>query len=96
MVASRISELSSLIAARTAEVDAYLTSQGLPAPSFDAHAPSHALLDDRIADARRDILEATDELNALMLGPIGLLTSPSVCTLLAAYRLPNPVTLMQS
>ena len=85
MAASRISKLSTLIAARTAEVDAYLTSKDLPTPSFDAHSPPQTLLDDRIAAARQDILEATDELNALMLGPAGLLTTPSVRTLLALH-----------
>ncbi len=78
MAATRISELASLIAINTTNLDAHLTSEGLPTPSFDADAPARLLFDDKIASSRQAILEATDELQALVLGPIGILTSPSV------------------
>ena len=77
MPTSRISELTSIIAAKTAEIDAYTTSEGLPSPSFDVNNPPRLLSDPRIAASRLAVLEATDELHALMLGPVGILT-PSV------------------
>ena len=82
MATSRISELASLIATSTADVESHLASKGLSAPTFDAEVSSHAILDDRIAVSRQVILEATDELHSLMLGPVGILTTPSVCTTL--------------
>ena len=78
MATSRISELASLIAASTADIESYLASEGIPAPTFDAETPSRLLLDDRVAASRQKILEATDELHSLMLGPVGILTTPSV------------------
>lgn len=78
MAASRMAELALLIATNTANIDTYLASKGLPTPSFDASQPAHLLNDNKVAAARRAVLEATDELHALMLGPIGILTSPPV------------------
>ena len=80
MAGSRIAELASLIANSTADIDTHLAAEGLPTPSFDADQPTHLLNDSKIATSRRNIIEATDELHALMLGPVGLLTSPSVRT----------------
>lgn len=77
MVTSRISELASIIAAKTAEIDLYTASETLPSPSFDADSPPKLLFHPRVAASRQAILEATDELHALMLGPVGILT-PSV------------------
>ena len=78
MTTTRIAQLSSLIAENTAIIDAYLALNGASTPSFDATSSSHALLDDKISAARQIVLEATDELHALVLGPIGILTNPSV------------------
>ena len=78
MAASRMAELALLIATNTANIDTHLASKGLPTPSFDANQPAHLLNDNELAAARRAVLEATDELHALMLGPIGILTSPPV------------------
>ena len=80
MARSRIAELASLIANRTADIDNHLAAKGLPTPSFDADQPTHLLNDSKLATSRRNIIEATDELHALMLGPVGILTSPSVRT----------------
>lgn len=77
MATSRISELASIIAAHTAEIDLYTASEALPSPSFDADSPPRLLFHPRVAASRQAILEATDELHALMLGPVGILT-PSV------------------
>lgn len=77
MAVSRISELASIIAMMTAELDAHCVAEGLPSPSFDPNSPPNLLLHPNIAATRQRILEATDELHALMLGPVGILT-PSV------------------
>ena len=80
MAASRIAELASLIAKSAANIDSHLAAKGHPTPSFDADQPAHLLNDSNLTTSRRNIIEATDELHALMLGPVGLLTSPSVRT----------------
>ena len=77
MATTRIAELSSLIAINTANIDEHLARNGLPSPSFEPSGTS--LSDEKIAASRQIILEATDELHALMLGPAGILTNPSVC-----------------
>ena len=74
---SRIAELAGIISANTAEIDAYIAARGLPSPSFDADSPPELLLCAEVAELRQRILDATDELHALMLGPVGVLT-PSV------------------
>lgn len=79
MSASRIAELSALIATHTAQIDHHLASNGLSSPSFEPTQPSDLLSDKAIAQSRQSVLEATDELHALMLGPTGILTSTTVC-----------------
>lgn len=77
MAQSRIAELAATIAANTKQVDDFFASQGLPTPSFEPDSPSRALLDGRVAAPRQAILEATDELHALVLGPIStIMTQP--------------------
>ena len=75
MAPQRLGELSSIIAANTAKLEEIVTSEGLSYPSFDAALPSGLLKDEEAIAARQSILEATDELHALMLGPAGILTS---------------------
>ena len=75
MASSRIAELSEIIARGTRDIDEHLEAEGLPSPSFDANSPPRSLLDSRIVASRQAILEATDELHALMLGPIGTFTA---------------------
>ncbi|KAL6721250.1 hypothetical protein ACLMJK_000352 [Lecanora helva] len=69
MAASRIVELASVIQNSTSSIDAHLAQENLPSPSFDAEQPSAVLDNAKIKDARQAILEATDELHSLMLGP---------------------------
>lgn len=78
MATSRIAELASLISRNTAEVENRLLADGLPCPTFDADQPPTLVHNPKIAAARQAILEATDELHALMLGPISLLTLSQV------------------
>lgn len=79
MTITRIAELSSIIAANTAHIDSYLTSQGLPSPSFDADVAPGLFATDCLAAARQAVLEATYELHQLMQGPISLLMNHAVC-----------------
>lgn len=73
MATTRIAELALLIAHNTAEFERQLLADGLPCPTFDADLPPTLVHNPRIAAARQAILGATDELHALMLGPISLL-----------------------
>ena len=70
---SRISELASMIAANTAIYDRYISSQGLPSPSFDINFPLRLPLSDEASLARDVVLEASTELQALVHGPLGYL-----------------------
>ncbi|KAL9119451.1 MAG: hypothetical protein Q9187_003998, partial [Circinaria calcarea] len=63
---SRIVQLAAAIQSHTIKVDAYLTTHGLPSLSFDAEIPS---LPPDTEASRISILEATDEMADLMLGP---------------------------
>lgn len=49
--------------------------------------PPHLLAHPEIAQLRQQILDATDELHALMLGPVGLLTTPAVGVLFVSLFL---------
>ena len=69
---SRIVELASSIATGTAAIDEYLSGHGLPSPSFDADFPIALDLPDEIQQIRDSVLEASKELQALMLGPVGI------------------------
>ncbi|KAI4252736.1 MAG: hypothetical protein LQ352_004114 [Teloschistes flavicans] len=70
MATSRITELAAIIDTNTKQVDHYLASKGLPSPSFDPDSPPGTLLDNHITTSRQAILSATDELHALMQGPM--------------------------
>ncbi len=80
MSLSRIRELASIISDKTADIDMKVESAGLCTPSFKPTS-STSLIDDILGESRQSLLEATEELHALMLGPVGLLTSHSVRTL---------------
>ncbi|KAF2123220.1 S-adenosyl-L-methionine-dependent methyltransferase [Lophiotrema nucula] len=68
---SRIVALSTTIHENTQIVDSYLAENGLPSPSFDISTPPDLSLPSDIAKAKEAILEAIDELQTLMLGPMG-------------------------
>ena len=78
MATSRIRELAAVIAANTEQLDAHFSEKGLPSPSFDPDSPADLLLDSEVIATRQAILDATEELNALMQGPIDLLTRQPV------------------
>ena len=76
MPPNRIVQLANIIQENTQKIDEYLISSDLPTPSFAPDNP-HTLLrhGEKIETARQAVVDATDELQALMLGPTGLLTS---------------------
>ncbi|KAF7930035.1 hypothetical protein BELL_0651g00040 [Botrytis elliptica] len=74
--ATRIAELAATIQRNTSKVDEYLTSNNIPSPSFDVSCPFRLSLPPDIQASRNAILEASDELTALMLGPVESLIPP--------------------
>lgn len=77
MPLNRIVELANIIQENTHKIDEHLTSNRLTTPSFAADNPQ-TLLFGRGKDfdvARQAVVDSTDELQALMLGPTGLLSS---------------------
>ena len=70
---SRIAELASLIQVHTLKVDEYISSHGLPSPSFDASMPAQLRFPESIELSSTTVIEATSELQSLMLGPMGFL-----------------------
>jgi hypothetical protein len=75
----RIEDLSSRIATNVEAIKTHLQQNNLPEPSFDPSCPVTLLTGPEIQAARQAVIEATDELLALMLGPIGILTESGVC-----------------
>jgi hypothetical protein len=70
MAPSRIVELSTIIDENTRKVDEYFIANGLPTPSFAPSTPPDLPLPPHIGQAKEDALEAMDELQALLLGPM--------------------------
>lgn len=70
---SRIATLAFIVATNTAKYDDYLSSHSLPSPSFDKETPFRLELPDEITRARDAVLEASTELQALILGPVEFL-----------------------
>lgn len=71
---SRIVELAKSILVNTNEVDAYLTSNRLPQPSFSIDGPiEFGTNSPDVNRARISAIEATMELQDLLLGPTMLL-----------------------
>ena len=78
MAKSRIGELAAIITTNTQHLDAHFSEKGLPSPSFDPSSPADLLLDSQVIASRQAILDATEELTALMQGPMDLLTRQPV------------------
>ena len=76
-----MSQLSAIIAENTAILDFRLQQLELPSRTFNPDASGEALpRDPEIEKRRQNILEATDELQALTLGPPEFFFSQSVCS----------------
>ena len=67
---SRIAILAAEIQENTSKVDAYLKENGIPSPSFSPDNPLHVEVPEEIAAAQNAVVDATDELKTLMLGPV--------------------------
>ena len=68
---SRISELASNIQLNCSKIDGILLSEGLPSPSFDIDTPR--TLPDAVLEPQNALLEAIEELNILVYGPLSYL-----------------------
>jgi hypothetical protein len=79
---SRSAVLASTIAANVSKIEEFLASNDLPALSLDADAPLQQPGSKEFTRARDATLEAISELEALVLGPLGVLHKAS-----AAVRL---------
>jgi hypothetical protein len=82
MTSSRIVELSTRIAANTTKLNEYLVSHDLPTPSFDIDGPKDNLVPKEeleVEAARVAIIDDTQELRRLVLGPREYLMSYTVC-----------------
>jgi hypothetical protein len=76
MASARITELSTLIAANTEQLNAYFAENNLPTPSFDASALATLPIPEARQDlesARIAVIEACSELSDLLSGPKELL-----------------------
>ena len=69
---SRIAELSAVIEQCTTKVDQYLTTHGLPQPTFTFDGPLDLKLPEDIEEARVAAIDASQELNDLLRGPVAL------------------------
>ena len=80
---SRMAQLASVIQTHTTIVDEHIALQKLPSPSFHVNAPPQLQLPEAISSSRDAVIEAMDELQALMLGPLDFLFNQivqNVCT----------------
>jgi hypothetical protein len=71
---SRIAVLASTIEKNTQVIDKFIAESGLPALCFDASNPPALPLPPPVEAAKNAVLEAMDELEALLLGPLGKIT----------------------
>ncbi len=69
---SKIGELSSIIAQKTAQVDEYLSTHKQPSPSFEIDGPLDLHLPEEVEKARVVAIDASQELNDLLRGPVAL------------------------
>ena len=76
MASSRILDLASIVHEHTRQIDEYLSSNGLQSPSFDVSSPRN--LPSAVEVSQSRVLEAMDELNALLLGPVRYVASHPV------------------
>jgi hypothetical protein len=81
MSTSRIEQLAAEIQQNTAKVSNYIRHHGLTMPSFDVNSPLESVIPkdaDEIEAARLAVIDATQELRDLMLGPREYLMSWTV------------------
>ncbi|KAF7953580.1 uncharacterized protein EAE97_000979 [Botrytis byssoidea] len=81
MAQTRVVELASIISTQTIIVDEYLRSHGIASPSFDVNYSETPQIPKEISASKNIIFEATEELNSLIGGPVGVLTSMNMTIL---------------
>jgi len=89
---SRIAELAAAVAQHTQCVDDYLTENSLPHPSFHVDGPAELELPPEIEEARRLVLQASQELNDLLQKPKDLLFNHQVCNAMLTAQRISPLT----
>lgn len=80
---ARISELAATIHTHVDEIERFMSMHNVPQASFNINSPLAVLLPEPLSDAREEVLDAHDQLHALLLGPLPYLmrlTSPAVTT----------------
>ncbi|KAI0123904.1 S-adenosyl-L-methionine-dependent methyltransferase [Xylariales sp. AK1849] len=88
----KLSKLTGLIHSHAALIENALDSSSIPQPSFAAGSPPMLSVPPELDDTRDELIEAIDELAALVLGPVGHLVKLAVslpalnATLHAIYR----------
>ncbi|KAF4632321.1 hypothetical protein G7Y89_g5805 [Cudoniella acicularis] len=75
MPPTRIVQLATTILEHTQKVDSYLAVENIPTPSFEISCPPRLALPASIQESQHAVVEASDELMALMLGPAASLTA---------------------
>ena len=75
MPSSRITDLASVVMASTMKFEELLALHKLPSPSFDPSTFAKLPPSEELQETQTAILEAISELQALVLGPIGMLRS---------------------
>ena len=94
---ARILELATRILHDTSKVNDYLTSKGLPQPSFDIDGPTNLNFESPDANgARMNAIAASIELIDLLQGPVGCLRPDLLATSLQAiyrWNIPSKVPL---
>jgi hypothetical protein len=93
---TRIAQLASIIYTQTGIVDQYFQSQGIASPTFEVGYVETNQLPKAIIDSKNAIFEATEELNSLIAGPIGFLTSLNVSMLQSEDSAANTSAIIQS
>lgn len=81
MSTTRIVELLQRIATNTAKINDFFVANNIPESSFALDAPPHSVIpqtETEILDARREVINDTQELRELMLGPREHLSSYDV------------------
>ena len=71
MAHPRILALAQAIVSNTSFINSHLEARNLPSPSFDPDSPADLLVEqgEEFERARREVVEAAEELGTLLVGP---------------------------
>ena len=74
----RLVELATIIHEGTIQIDEFLASEGKPSPSNNVNDPLKMQLPQELTQTQTKVVEATDELQCLLRGPLGFFTFSTV------------------